>query len=196
MVNSEKKVDRRVIKTKKAIRNAVAKLLSEKSIDEITITDIAKKADLNRKTIYNYYSGIYQIIDEIENEIVTTFEGTIKSIDLEKDMQNPYVIFERLTNIINSDLDFYSHMLKMDTDSHLLSKITELLKDKLKSTLLAQLDVDEFTVDIMVDYAISGMISVYQRWFNSDRQQSAKKISETVSTICFKGFYGIMETTK
>ena len=36
-----KKVDRRVIKTKRAIRDAFAKLLTIKNIDAITIKDIA-----------------------------------------------------------------------------------------------------------------------------------------------------------
>jgi len=54
-----KKIDRRVVKTKKAIHNAFAKLLTEKELNDITISDIAELADINRKTFYNYYAGIY-----------------------------------------------------------------------------------------------------------------------------------------
>ena len=50
----EKKTDRRVIKTKRAIRNAFAELLSHKDINDITIKDIADTADINRKTGCNY----------------------------------------------------------------------------------------------------------------------------------------------
>ena len=67
MPDKEKTVDRRVIRTKKAIREAFAKLLTEKDINDITISDIAELADINRKTFYNYYDGIYQVVDEIEN---------------------------------------------------------------------------------------------------------------------------------
>lgn len=45
----EKKVDRRIAKTKKAIYRAFAQLLSEKNINDITIKDIADRADINRK---------------------------------------------------------------------------------------------------------------------------------------------------
>ena len=38
-MQEEKKLDRRVIKTKKAIRNAFAKLISEKDINKVTIKD-------------------------------------------------------------------------------------------------------------------------------------------------------------
>ena len=49
--------DRRVRRTKRAIRNAFAELLSEKPYEEITVTDITELADINRKTFYNYYAG-------------------------------------------------------------------------------------------------------------------------------------------
>ena len=53
-MSSPEKTDLRVIKTKKAIRNAFAELLSEKDIQKITIKDIADTAVINRKTFYNY----------------------------------------------------------------------------------------------------------------------------------------------
>ena len=66
----EKKLDRRVIKTKKAIYRAFAQLLLEKDINDITIKDVADRADINRKTFYNYYGGIYDLTGEIENKIL------------------------------------------------------------------------------------------------------------------------------
>ena len=80
-MQEEKKLDRRVIKTKKAIRNAFAKLISEKDINKITIKDIADTADINRKTFYNYYSGVYEIIEEIEKELVGEFEDLLSGND-------------------------------------------------------------------------------------------------------------------
>ena len=69
-ITMDKKMDRRVLKTKRAIYNAFVELLSEKEINHITITDISKKADINRKTFYNYYSNTYEVMEEIENLMV------------------------------------------------------------------------------------------------------------------------------
>ncbi|MBQ9794006.1 MAG: hypothetical protein IJW34_03570 [Clostridia bacterium] len=46
------KIDRRIIKTKRAIAVALLQLLSEKPLEEITITELTLKADINRKTFY------------------------------------------------------------------------------------------------------------------------------------------------
>lgn len=88
-MNEDKKIDRRIVKTKRAIRNSFAELLSEKDLNSITVSDVADKADINRKTFYNYYSGLYQVIDEIENELICLFDNEINDIDFQETMKNP-----------------------------------------------------------------------------------------------------------
>ena len=192
MEETERKTDRRVLKTKKAIRNAFAELLSEKDINAITIKDISDVADINRKTFYNYYKGVYQIIDEIEDEIVGLFEAALKDIDLKKCIQNPYIIFERLTAIINSDMDFYGHLLKTTANANLISKISALLKAELKKNFSSQIEMENRKLDIIADFVICGMIAVYQSWFNSDRSQSIEEVSQTVSTLSVLGIAGVV----
>ena len=50
------RTDRRVVRTKRSIRMALTKLLASKPLGEITVTELCKAADINRKTFYNYYS--------------------------------------------------------------------------------------------------------------------------------------------
>lgn len=192
-MEEKKTVDRRTKKTKRAIRHAFAELLSQKDINDITIREIADLADINRKTFYNYYSGIYQVVDEIENEIVLAFETVLGEFDLKKDLKNPNRLFEKLTAIINTDLDFYGHLLSMHGNVSLVSKIVAMLKAKTKEALLSQINMDDSTADIVLEYTITGMIAVYQQWFNSNRRQSIEEISSTISILFFQGFSGILE---
>ena len=119
------KLDRRVVKTKRAIRNAFAELLSTKDINEITVKDIADLADINRKTFYCYYAGVFQVVDEIENEIVQTFMDAIRDVDLNRALHEPYEIFKRLTAIFNSDIDFYGSLMRMEHNTGLIPKIAD-----------------------------------------------------------------------
>lgn len=193
-MNTEKKIpDRRVIKTKKAIRNAFAKLLSEKNLAEITIKEISDLADINRKTFYNYYSGIYQLVDEIENELVDSFKNTLNSLDFTIAIKKPYIIFERLTDMLSSDLDFYSHLFHSSKSSSLSSKTGQAIKDAAKSSFADQTNLDDKTLDVIIEYCISGMVSVYQKWFDSKQQMSTQEVSNLISVLCFQGLNGFMK---
>ena len=187
------KTDPRTRKTKRAIRNAFAKLLSEKEIDQITVRDISELAEINRKTFYRYYGGIYQVIEEIENEVVSTFESVIKDIDLKNVLEDPYQIFERLTAIINSDIDFYGYLLSMQKNVSLVSKVTAMMKEKTKKTIVEQLEIEGQLAEVILEYVLTGMISVYQQWFLSGRRASIKTISDIISLMSFHGLSGVLE---
>ncbi len=59
------KTDRRVLKTQEALKQAVIGLMSEKKFDEITIQDIADRANLNRGTIYLHYQDKFDLLDKL-----------------------------------------------------------------------------------------------------------------------------------
>ncbi len=193
-MSSPEKTDLRVIKTKKAIRNAFAELLSEKDIQKITIKDIADTAVINRKTFYNYYAGVYSVVDEIENEIIMAFNDALRDVDFRQLLHEPYEIFKKLTSIINSDLDFYSHLMKMDSNASLISKIIQALELNVKKTFSEQISINKSTLDLAFDYAVAGMITVYQKWFNSDRTQSIEDISKSLSIIISTGVNGLLDS--
>ena len=195
-MDETRRTDPRTRKTKRAIRNAFAKLLSEKEINDITVRDVAELAEINRKTFYRYYAGIYQVVDEIENEIVRSYEQILGEIDFRQDLENPYRIFERLTDTINTDLDFYGYLLSMQGNVSLVSKLSEMLKAKTAETLLQHVSMDAHVADIMLEYVISGMVAVYQHWFNSGRREPIETISEALSVLAFSGINGVMAVGK
>ena len=187
------RVDRRVIKTKRAIKNAFAKLLAEKDVNAITISDIAAQADINRKTFYNYYTGVHEVIGEIEDDIILHVDGALTDIDFKNSLESPYFVFERLTSVINTDMDFFGYLLGMNTNVSLTSKITELLKSKTKAVLRQTLEIDEFRLEFMLDFLMSGMVAVYRRWFNSDRRITVDEISREIKLLAFKGLSGFLD---
>lgn len=93
---------------------------------------------------------------------------------------------------MNRDFSFYSRLMKMDHHANLMQKLYVSLKDKMKNSFLHQTDIEEQQLDIVVNYMISGMLSVYQSWFNSDRTQSIEELSKTVSIMTFSGLNGFL----
>ena len=78
----EKKIDRRALKTRKAICSAFSQLLAEKELHKITVQEIADKADVNRVTFYKHYLDVYDLYDKIEQE--TLIEMGILVLRLEE----------------------------------------------------------------------------------------------------------------
>ncbi len=186
-------IDRRVVKTKRAIKEAFAKLLTQKDINDVTISDIAAEANINRKTFYNYYGGVYEVVGEIEDDIVRLIDKEVTGIGFQNSLQSPYLIFEKLTKVINTDTDFFGYLLGMNANVSLESKIADLLKSKFKMFVLQDVEISELRLNLMTEFIISGMVAVYRRWFNSDRSEPIETISEEMKLLAFEGINGFMD---
>ena len=57
------------VKTKTAIRTAFAEMVKEKGdLDKITVTELVRRANINRSAFYLHYSDIYDIAGEMEQK--------------------------------------------------------------------------------------------------------------------------------
>ena len=187
------KIDPRTRKTKKAIRKAFAQLLTEKEFEEITVIDIAAAAEINRKTFYNYYDGVFQLVDEIENEIVRSFDSVLCRVDLLEALKKPIEILKKLNDTLDVDQEFYKFMVSIKTNVGLVSKINKTIKERTKKTVIEKHIIDDQTVETILEYAISGMISVYKNWYLSDRSQPIETLFEIIGVMYSHGIGGILE---
>lgn len=62
------RVDPRVTRTRKLIRDALVSLLAEKNFESISVQDIAGRATVNRATIYAHFSDKFALLDAMIRE--------------------------------------------------------------------------------------------------------------------------------
>jgi AcrR family transcriptional regulator len=90
--------DRRVKRTKKLLRDSLFSLLQTKSINEITITELTEVADINRATFYFYYTDIFDMLDQIQNEAYEMFETVLQGT--EEHINSPEAFAKYIENIL------------------------------------------------------------------------------------------------
>ncbi len=56
------------------IRGAFTDLLRQKPIQNITIKELCERAGINRGTFYSHYTDIYDLRDNIEDEMTREFQ--------------------------------------------------------------------------------------------------------------------------
>lgn len=155
--------------------------------NHITITDISKKADINRKTFYNYYSNTYEVMEEIENLMVDTFIKRLDTIEFTNMTDFLTEIFSQFTEIINSDLDFFSHLFKTNNRSILIVKIVEAIKEYIRKRIEKEQELDLQKFNIVADFYIPGILSVYMNWFINNHNISIEELSHILTDLILHG---------
>ncbi len=193
-MNSEDILDKRCRKTRKAIKTSLVKLMCEKDISDITITEIAEEADINRKTFYAHYRNLYDILDEVENDLIEKLFHILDNADILKSMYNPYPLFKELTNEINKDFEFYKLLVQSKNYNSLLNKIQGIFKERFLELSNETIKMDRETLSFVIDFISSGITSVYKEWFSSDRNVSLEQLTKSLSILIGNGLNSLIES--
>ena len=67
--------------TKKALAASLKKLLAEKPLDKITVTDIAEDCQVNRQTFYYHFKDIYDLVEWVYTNEASAVIGENRTYD-------------------------------------------------------------------------------------------------------------------
>ena len=191
----EKPTDRRVLRTKKNIRQAFLHLLSEKSLSQITVKELSDLADINRKTFYMYYSNIEDIFAELEDELVLKLVHVFEKELFQKEMFYSYSFFENLNHTIQEDIDLYRILNHSDLLPHLIQRAKNALIEVFFRKYNISADSDNERYILYAEYAASGILSMYTKWFSRDFHMSLEELTRTAAEITLYGLQHLLPQT-
>ena len=188
-------IDRRVLRTKKNIRQAFLSLLSNKSLTHITVKELSDLADINRKTFYMYYSNIEDILAELEDELVQKLILVFEKELFEKKTFDSYSFFENLNRTIQEDMELYRILNHSDLLPHLIQRAKNALIEVFFRKYNISADSDNERYILYAEYAASGILSMYTRWFSSDSKMNLEELTKTAAEITLYGFQHLFSKT-
>lgn len=189
-------MDRRIIRTKKAIKDAFFTLITKKEIEHISIKDIADEANISRKTFYYYYEGIWSVIDECWNDFLENLEETLRDISFKGDMTVFSNITYKISDIISKDVELYKAIFKVQSVSIINENITASLKEKFMDYFYKDISKYPRDYDLSMEFIFSGMIRAYKQWLFKENREPIEEFTEKVNMLIFKGMEGFVSNTK
>ena len=72
----EQKSDLRVTKTRRLIKATFLELVQAKPVQKITVTELAKRAEISKGTFYLHYLDIYDLYNQMVEETVAKIAGS------------------------------------------------------------------------------------------------------------------------
>ena len=76
--------DRRVRRTKKRLRDALAALMREKDLGEITVRELTDLADVNRGTFYTHYRDLEDLRRQVGQELFEELSAVLAGFQAER----------------------------------------------------------------------------------------------------------------
>jgi AcrR family transcriptional regulator len=188
------KTDRRIIRTKRFIRDALTELMEEKGFEGVTVRDLTNKADINRGTFYLHYQDKYDLLEKSENEVIQEIKEFIKKANpneiVSANLQEqplPFII--ALFEYIQENARFMQVMLGPKGNPGFYLKIKEVMKTNMleKLKLIDNKISPLVPLEYLMSYVTSAHLGVIQHWLEQDMKQSPREMALTLASMTFLG---------
>jgi AcrR family transcriptional regulator len=192
--------DRRAIRTKKMIRNALSELIEEKGFNDISITDLTKRADINRGTFYLHYTDKYDLLEKVENEVIQEIQEQTKDIHsinlLNIDALNePLPFMIKLFEYFKENSNLMKAILGPQGDPRFHSKIKKFIEINLfEKALTKAFNKENMLVpeEYFISYVLSAHLGVVQQWVESGMKKSPKDMASILTKLFLLGPFGVI----
>ncbi len=180
----EKKEYRNATRSKNLIRSAFLELLTEKTFERITATDIIKRADINRSTFYAHYPDARGLMDEIVGDISIVFQNLLQSIDFSRFFEDPMPILQVLVDFLKENQKLYQMLLKSRAALGVLDKLKQaLIQQVLACPNLPVQDPNSVATEIRVRVILGGLVDAYRQWLIGEFDCTMEEAAEEVAKI-------------
>lgn len=184
-MNSE---DRRVRKTKKALIDAFAHLLTQKPLKNITVREIADMADINRGTFYLHYKDVYDMASQIQNEIFERFNEIIKNYHPKEDNNSLFPVLVDIFNLLKEHSQMSMCLLGKNGDAEFVDTLKRVMHDKCFTDAKQLLSLkDDAEGDYFYNYMVSGSIGILNMWLSGGTKESPEQMALLVENLIIKG---------
>jgi len=175
------KVDRRILKTQEALKRAVLELMAEKSFDDITIQDIADRANVNRGTIYLHYQDKYDLLDKLIEEHLNEL-GEMEEWACEMDWVDALVPY---FEYFEKHYLFFSTMLAskgapFSFRTRLLSSFMEGFKGEIDRESGKNADVSD---DVLLHFAGTAYVGAIEWWIRNGMPHPPQAMAKQIGTL-------------
>ena len=180
--------DRRVKRTKKALRDALLTLLNEKTINEITVTELTSLADVNRATFYFYYTDLIDMLQQIQNEAYEAFTAVVKKASVEVSTIDGFTEYsERLLTFCQENEELVRFIINNDVNSRLYSYIKQLMLVNIPNT--KEVFSDDNPAKYLSNFVITAMIGICIDWLDDGMKVSPHDLAKLCANVYINGSY-------
>lgn len=180
-------MDRRVSRTKKMIQEAYVGLLMEKKPGKITISEIARRADIDRKTFYLHYDSVEDIIREFCKSKVDELMESLKMEDFPNQSFSIRRTFEILNQIIAKNMEFFWFISVNREYDYFFDQLKDLVVNFIVRNGQGYFGYAERELGVYAEFFISGILSAYTRWLREGMDCSMEELAELVSNATYGG---------
>lgn len=176
-------------KTRKKIIDTFWELYRNFRIEKISIGMLMKQAGMNRSTFYEYFTDIYDLLDQAENEILDSLE---QHLDERFEIRNT-ISFSEFARGFADRFSLYDDKIYVLLSSKGDPDFSRKLKERIRNHICVVVDMksDSPEFEYVLTFIVSSLGSILSHWYENGKQESSEEVLEIMQTLMAAGVFGL-----
>lgn len=174
------KNDMRWQRTERNIADAFGAMLEEQPVDKIAVTELSRRADINKATFYLHYRDIYDLAGAYARQEAE------RAVDAMEYLADFFDAPERFVRSIVTDLSIQreKRAMRAFVESNLLPVFMDGFTDRMGARLSALRPMQgNRHEDIMLTFLVNGLFAAVARYADTDREELVRTACHLLSGI-------------
>lgn len=168
--------DRRVILTKKLLRDSLMELMKEKPVGRISVTELCKGAGVNRGTFYSHYHQPEDVLKNIEEDIFNNIRDILSTLSDTTERH------KELMHMLYRNREACRMLISPNGDPSCIGRLVDISYEFFSKNIVPTLDISLETARYIHAYISSGTVAVLREWLNSDMVYTPDEIADIITT--------------
>lgn len=162
---------------KDCIFTALMMLMEQKDFDDITITEIAKKAGVSRMTYYRTYSSKEDILIQYFDEMTQNLITHLKDVpDL-----TPYNVYFEFFSFFKEHTYIVENLIKANLIRMVLEHFIQFVEYLFQNVL--KMDTSDTKTQYRIHYHTGGLFTLTARWIQNGKKETPDEMAKLALEI-------------
>ncbi|MBQ0079539.1 MAG: TetR/AcrR family transcriptional regulator [Eubacterium sp.] len=181
--------DRRIIKTKKAIKQAFTRLLLEhRSMSNISVTKLVEAADISRGTFYLHYADMYELLADVEADLIIEFETAVNTHEATELKDSLLPLIREIISFIEANSDILSILVTDRLDLNFTLRLKEITRQKCFENWERNFGTKPNKAhEYYYSFIFAGSVDLIIEWFQGEIDETADSMAQIIERIIVEG---------
>jgi Transcriptional regulator len=182
--------DLRVKRTIESIRKSFEELICEKDYEKITVRELCDRAMINKKTFYNYYPSIDDLLAEMQmqfsSEYIKRVQGFRYPEELDK-VNREFFVYSEEQGLA------YQKITCSGSYSTIRQEMIDNVVDSTWGKSKKFTDLDQYKRNILLNYINTVSVGIYRQWAADGKKIPLEDIIEISNRLICSGIDGFFK---
>ncbi len=186
------KVDRRVRKTKALLLKGLTELMEQKDVNHISVRELTDLVDLNRGTFYLHYRDIFDMVNQVEDELFQEFDNLFRE-PLPGDSSSPstQTVLTNIFTFLAENEKTVRAFMGPHGDLTFINRLKNLVKTRVRKAWEDR-GMDPSKFEYFFAYTASGCIGLMEVWLKNGFQESAEEMARMADSMLTNGVQALV----